>query len=453
MSQPIRTLPNKSVVNAWCMYDWANSVYNLVITTTFFPIYFAGITTAAYGDQIPFLGRRFKASSLYDYTLAVAYLAIVLVLPILSSIADSRGNKKRFMQFFCYLGGLSCIALFWFRGPSPSVLWGITCFVFAAIGYIGSLVFYNAYLPEIAAPEDRDRVSARGYSMGYVGSVILQIVGFGLVLYFSGKGDDTSGPLYTFLLVGIWWIGFAQITFAKLPRVTVSARTDKSVFSAGFLELKDVWNHLRHMAVLKWFLTSFLFYSMGVQTVMLVATLFGAEVLGLPTEKLIITVVVIQLVAIPGSIIMSRLSGIFGNLRVLAGVVLVWVMVCLAAYYVAELREAGHNVEFAFYGLAAAVGLVMGGIQSLSRSTYSKLMPVTKDTASFFSFYDVTEKVAIVCGIFSFGYIGEFFGTKNSVLVLILFFALGFIGLVIARRKEVTVPAEDTAVEAVTVPK
>lgn len=427
---------NTKVINAWCMYDWANSVYNLVITTTFFPIYFAGITKAAYGEStVPLLGRTFKNTSLYDYSLAAAYFIIALALPILSSVADSRGNKKKFMQFFTWLGSAACIGLFWFKGPEPNVGWGVMCFVLAAVGYIGSLVFYNSYLPEIAPPEDRDWVSARGYSMGYAGSVLLQLIGFGLVLYFSAMGDETSGPRYTFLLVGLWWIGFAQFTFARLPESkSQKEKTLRQVLQGGFFELQKVWNQVKQLKLLKWFLVAFFFYSMGVQTVMLAATLFGSQVLGLPTEKLIITVVIIQLVAIPGAMLMSYLSGKSGNLPVLMGVVLFWILVCVSAYEVANLKEANINVEFHFYGLAVAVGLVMGGIQSLSRSTYSKLMPETKDTASFFSFYDVTEKIAIVIGIFSFGYIDEVFGMKNSVLALIVFFVLGFLALLIARK-------------------
>lgn len=430
------TYRNTKVINAWCMYDWANSVYNLVITTTFFPIYFAGITKSAYGENtVPLLGRTFKNTSLYDYSLAAAYFIIALALPILSSVADSRGNKKKFMQFFTWLGSAACIGLFWFKGPEPNVGWGVMCFILAAMGYIGSLVFYNSYLPEIAPPEDRDWISARGYSMGYAGSVLLQLVGFGLVLYFSSMGDETSGPRYTFLLVGLWWIGFAQFTFARLPdSKPAKDKPLREVLRAGFIELQKVWNQVKGLKLLKWFLVAFFFYSMGVQTVMLAATLFGSQVLGLPADKLIITVVIIQLVAIPGAMLMSYLSGKSGNLPVLMGVVLFWILVCVAAYEVANLKEANINVEFHFYGLAVAVGLVMGGIQSLSRSTYSKLMPETKDTASFFSFYDVTEKIAIVIGIFSFGYIDEVFGMKNSVLALIVFFVLGFLALLIARK-------------------
>jgi len=435
-------LNNPKVVKAWCMYDWANSVYNLVITTTFFPIYFLAITKSAYSeDSVPLLGRTFKNSSLYNYALAFAYLAIALLLPILSSIADSQGNKKKFMQFFCYVGGLACIGLFWFEGAN--IDWGITCFIFAVVGYVGSLVFYNSYLPEIAAPEDRDKVSARGFAMGYIGSVIIQIIGLGLVIYFTGKGDNTSGPLYTFLLVGIWWIGFAQITFVKLPpSKPASEKLDLNFLARGFIELGKVIRQIRKLSILKWYLTAFFFYSMGVHTVMLAATIFASKELGLPTDRLIITVVLIQLLAVAGAFLMSRLSGRFGNLPVLMGVVMLWIFLCVAAYGMASMKESGHNVEFYFYGLAMCVGLVMGGIQSLSRSTYSKLMPVTNDTASFFSFYDVAEKVAIVIGIFTFGYIDEILGMKNSVLSLIVFFVLGSGALYITRSKELKLKVE-----------
>jgi len=427
---------SKKVINGWAMYDWANSVYNLVITTTFFPIYFLAATKSAFGENnVPLLGRTFKNSALMEYSTAFAYLLIAVLLPILSSIADTKGNKKNFMQFFCYLGGLSCVGLFWFRGQN--IEWGLLCFILAAIGYIGSLVFYNSYLPEIAAPEDQDRVSAKGFSMGYIGSVILQIIGFALVLYFNKQGDSTSGALFTFLLVGLWWMGFAQITFARLPRSQPSNQQhDMNFLTKGFIELRKVYGQLSHTPILKRFLFAFFFYSMGVQTVMLAASIFGAKLLNLSDTKLIITLVLVQLVAILGAIIMSRLSARLGNLRVLMLVVLFWIVICVAAYFIANAAEQKINVEYYFYAVAVAVGLVMGGIQSLSRSTYSKLMPETKDTASFFSFYDVTEKVAIVIGMFTFGYIDDLIGMKYSVLALIVFFVIGFIGLQMSLQKE-----------------
>lgn len=423
---------SKRVINGWAMYDWANSVYNLVITTTFFPIYFLAVTNGNGTHEVSFLGRKFVNSSLYDYILAVAYLIIALSYPILTSIADTRGKKKNFMRFFCYLGALGSSSLFFFK--SDTLGFGIIGFMLAAMGFVGSLVFYNAFLPEIAAPEDRDRISARGFSFGYIGSVIMQMVGFALVVFMSDQGLATR---ITFLLVGIWWFGFAQITFARLPNAKVKAKAKGNIFKDGFAEIKKVYNQVTHLPVLKRFLRGFFFYSMGVQTVMLAATIFGSKLLKLPDTKLIITVVIIQLVAILGAWGMSRLSAIFGNLKVLLGVIIFWICICLLAFYTAGIVENGYSAEYYFYGLAALVGLVMGGIQSLSRSTYSKLMPETKDTASFFSYYDFTEKVAIVIGIFIFGYIEEITGNmKNSILSLIIFFAIGFFWLFTALQKQ-----------------
>lgn len=424
---------SKKVINGWAMYDWANSVYNLVITTTFFPIYFTEATRDAFkSDMIPFLGRTISNSVLYTYSVAAAYFIISILYPFLTSIADTRGNKKQFMQFFCYIGAIGCSALYLFKGEN--VLWGVAFFMLAAIGYCGSLVFYNSYLPEIAAEQDRDRISARGYAYGYIGSVLLQLIGFGLVIFMDGGGEPVR---ITFLLTGLWWFGFAQLTFRVLPGAPVAPKHTGSLFKESLVEIKKVYQQVKLMPVLKRFLRGFFFYSMGVQTVMLAATLFGSKVLGLTTTKLIATVVIIQLVAILGAWLMSRLSATYGNLKVLMGVVIFWILICVAAYYTAILKDQGVDPEFHFYGLAMAVGLVMGGIQSLSRSTYAKLMPETKDTASFFSYYDLTEKIAIVIGMFSFAYIEELTDDmKQSVLSLIVFFAIGLIWLFSALYKQ-----------------
>ena len=415
---------SKKAVNGWAMYDWANSVYNLVITTTFFPAYYAVVTSLEnYPNGIPFLGRHFINTELKEYVLAFGFLVVAIISPILSSIADYKGNKKNFMKFFCYLGAASCSLLFFF--DKDNVFFGLLCFMLAGIGFYGSQVFYNSYLPEIAAEKDMDRISAKGYTMGYIGSVIMQMIGFGLVMLMP---NDTMPLKITFLLVGIWWIAFAQITFRALPIASKSVRAArKHVLVNGFHELKIVWDQLTHMPVLKRFLAAFFFYSMGVQTVMLVAIDYGIKELKLENAKLIITAVIIQLVAIAGAIGMSRLSARIGNLNVLQLTVVLWIGVCIAGYLM--------QTEMHFYILAALVGLMMGGIQSMSRSTYSKLMPETKDTASFFSFYDVSEKLAIVLGLVSFGVIeGLTKSMRNSILVLIVFFALGLVWLILTAK-------------------
>lgn len=409
---------SKKVITGWAMYDWANSVYNLVITTTFFPAYYAAITSLKnFPNGISFLGRHFVNTELKDYVLAFGFLVIALLSPVLSSMADYRGNKKNFMKFFCYLGAASCSLMYFF--DKDHVTLGLLCFMFAGIGFYGSQVFYNSYLPEIAAEADQDRVSAKGYTYGYIGSVLMQLVGFALVILMP----DNPLPLkITFLLVGIWWVGFAQLTFNSLPINSAAERKEKrNVFTNGFKELKIVWHQLRQMPVLKRYLTAFFFYSMGVQTVMLVAIDFGIKELHLADQKLIITAVIIQLVAIVGAIGMSKLSTKYGNVNVLLFTVLLWIGVCIAGYFI--------TTETHFYIIASLVGLVMGGIQSLSRSTYSKFMPATKDTASFFSFYDVTEKLAIVIGLFTFGFIEGISSIRNSILSLVVFFIIGFIWL------------------------
>ncbi|MEO5646845.1 MAG: MFS transporter [Chitinophagaceae bacterium] len=428
----MQTAPKK-VLNGWAMYDWANSVYNLVITTTFFPVYYTTITSAEpFNGQVTFLGRTFVNTALYSYALAFTYLLVAFTLPILSSIADYKGNKKSFMRFFCTMGAIACSSLVFFTKNNFSI--GILCMMVAAFGFYASLVFYNSYLPEIAAPKDRDRISAKGFTFGYIGSVLMQIIGFAIVVFWDKiplLKDEGDAVRFTFLLVGIWWLGFAQIAFNRLPKGTpaVADPGKKNVFTGGYIELKKVFKQLMSMPVVKRFLIAFFFYNMGVQTVMLAATNFGSKVLNLPSQKLIITIVIIQLVAIGGAHLMAKLSGIFGNFKVLIGVVIFWIGVCVAGYLM--------QTEYQFYALACAVGLVMGGIQALSRSTYSKLMPPTKDTASFFSFYDVTEKVAIVIGLTAFGFIEELTGNmRNSVLSLMVFFALGLIWLIAALVKQ-----------------
>lgn len=416
----------KKVVNAWAMYDWANSAYNLVITSTIFPAYYESMTgdgKEETADTVTFLGREFVNTALYNYALAFAFLVVALVSPLLSSIADYRGNKKSFMAFFFTIGSLACSSLFFYNDTNLGL--GITCMIVACIGYWASLVFYNSFLPEIAAPEDRDRISAKGFAYGYVGSVILQIVCFLFVLKpeWFGIKDATFPARLSFLLVGIWWFAFAQMSLRKLPNsIPAGSEQRMNILTSGYRELQKVWKQLTHIPVLKRFLVSFFFYNMGVQTVMLAATLYGKSELGIPTENLIISILLIQLIAVPGAIIISRLSGKIGNFRALILCVIIWIAICYFGYILP------HKGIYEFYGLAAVVGFVMGGIQALSRSTYSKLMPVTRDTASFFSFFDVTEKIAIVIGMFSFGFINELTGSqRSSVLALIVFFVIGLL--------------------------
>jgi len=428
---------SKKVINGWAMYDWANSVYNLVITSTIFPAYYEAVAKDRVDEAgtayVQFLGREFVNTSLYNYTLATAFLIVAITSPILSSIADYKGNKKSFMNFFLIMGSVACCCLFFFTKGGPLSI-GITCMIIACVGFWGSLVFYNSFLPEIAAPEDRDRVSAKGFAMGYIGSVILQIVCFLFVLKpgWFGMDEGFLPARISFLLVGVWWFGFGQFSLNRLPKsIPAGEQNQRNILTNGYKELGKVWRELMHMPVLKRFLFAFFFYNMGVQTVMLAATLYGKSELQLPTTNLIIAILIIQVIAIPGAYAISKLSSVIGNFKALMVCVVVWIGICIAGYYIPA------KGIYEFYALATVVGFVMGGIQSLSRSTYSKLMPETKDTTSFFSFFDVTEKIAIVIGMFSFGYITELTGSqRSSVLALMVFFVAGLIGLFFALHKQ-----------------
>ena len=421
----MQTAPKK-VINGWAMYDWANSVYNLVITSTIFPAYYEYVTGDKNDntliDKVKIGNFEVSNTALYNYILGIAFVVVAIISPILSSIADYRGNKKQFLRFFCTLGSLSCASLYFF--DENHIYGGLISVIIACIGFWSSLVFYNSYLPEIAAPEDRDRISAKGFMMGYIGSVLLQLICFVFVLKPELFGIELGeASKISFLLVGIWWIGFGWLAIGRLPASKgVEGAHTKNIFTQGYKELHKVWLELKTQPTLKRFLISFFFYNMGVQTVMLAATLYGKSELNIPTNNRILAILIIQVVAIPGAHLMARLASKWGNFNTLMTAVVIWIGGCVMGYYLPR------NSVMPFYTLAVVVGFVMGGIQSVSRSTYSKLMPATHDTTSYFSFYDVTEKIAIVIGMFSFGYINEITGSqRNSVLALTLFFIVGFI--------------------------
>jgi MFS transporter, UMF1 family len=428
--------PNKKLENAWAMYDWANSSYNLVITSTIFPAYYVGVTSHAIAGEpnmVGFFGWKLPNTVLQDYALGLVFLIVALTSPILSSIADYRGNKKVWLRWLSLLGAASCSLLFFFT--PTRIEWGIIFFALAALGYWSSLVFYNSYLPDIVPMEDRDRVSAKGFTYGYIGSVLLQVVCFLIIIkpgwFGLDNGDKTLGPRISFLLVGLWWFGFAQITLNAMPMKSREMRKSRTnLIMNGFRELRKVFEQVSSMPVLKRYLLSFFLYSVGVQTVMLVAAAFAKkEIFPDPKDeaKLLITIILIQLIAIPGAIFMSRLSKKVGNLNVLLFAVIVWVGICIWAYFIRSQNE--------LYVLACIIGLVMGGIQSMSRSTYSKLLPPTEDTTSFFSFYDVSEKIALFIGLFLFGAIEQGTGNiRNSLWALMVFFLLGLLALLYTKR-------------------
>lgn len=427
----MKELPKGSskLLNAWAFYDWANSVYPLVITSAVFPIFYEALFSDR-NHYIAIFGTSIKNSALISFVTALAFLVVAIISPILSGIADYVGNKKSFMRFFCYLGAFSCIGLYWFS--LESIYISLFFYFLGLIGFWGSLVFYNSYLPDIAFPEQQDRISAKGYSLGYIGSVILLVLNLAMIMKPAIFGiSGTSGEAavkamrYSFIMVGIWWIGFSQYSYYYLPKGNLNSNkklTGEFIFN-GFKEFTKVWKQLSHNLTLKRFLGSFFVYNMAVQTVMLVATYFGTQEISWESKSqstmgLIICILLIQFIAIVGALLTSKASAKFGNIPTLKVIIIFWTILCIAAYFI--------TLPLHFYIMASFVGLVMGGIQSLSRSTYSKLLPETEDTASFFSFYDVSEKIGIVIGMCVYGIIDQITGSPRFAIVfLAVFFIIG----------------------------
>jgi len=422
---------SKKLINAWASYDWSNSVYNLIITTAIFPIYYSATTKEAFGGElVQFFGLTIKNSVLYTYAISFSFLMIVFLSPVLSGIADYAGIKKKFMRGFTYLGAMACIGLYFFNGEN--VEYGIACSVIASIGFAGSLVFYNAFLPEIATADRMDNVSAKGFAMGYIGSVILLIINLMIILNpdlfgFTGESNATK---FGFLLVGFWWLGFSQIAFYYLKDRPTGNKINSGVLIKGVQELRKVFAALSQKVVMKRFLISFFIFSMGVHTVMLLAPIFAESEIGFEADQMILLVIILQILAVAGAYFFAFLSRIKGNRFAISSILIIWAVICIFSYLLHE--------KISFYIMGGIIGVVMGAIQSLSRSTYSKLIPTeTIDTASYFSFYDITEKLAIVIGTFVYGYIEQVTGNmRYSMVSMAIFFIIGFIILQTASIKK-----------------
>ncbi len=419
-------LNDKRVITGWIFFDWANSAFALVITVAIFPIYFEAVTD----DTIRFLGMSIDDGTWFAYSLSLAYLIIAAFSPWLSGIADYGGKKLFFLKFFTYLGAISCLCLFFFNGMAQVGIATIA-FVLGMIGFAGGFVFYNSYLPEIVTEDKYDIVSARGFSMGFLGSMILLVACLLIIMFPTQLGfqeDSTLPSRISFLLVGLWWLGFSFIPFTRLPPDPPNA-PQKQLFKKGWEELTKVWKSVKQQSNTKLFLFSFFCYSAGVQTVLYLASTFAAndKSIEFAEFELIAIILLLQLVGIVGAFFFAKLSDWRGNKFSLISMLLIWLAVCVAGYLMSSKLE--------FYIIASAIGMAMGGTQSLSRSTYSKIIPSnTEDTTSYFSFYDVLEKVATVLGTAIFGVVNQLTGSmRMSLLALATFFLAGI--LIMSRVK------------------
>ena len=415
-------LNDKKVENAWAMFDWANSAYALVITTAVFPIYFTVVTD----EQFTFLGMQFKNDELLSFTISFAYLIIALTLPLLSGIADYGGKRMSYMKFFTWMGALGCMSLFFFTGMVDLAI-GLIGFMLAVIGFAGGQIFYNSFLPLIVSPEHYDRVSAKGFSMGYFGSVILLVIILAMITFHSSLGieNELGAMKIGFIMVGLWWIGFAQIPFRRLPQHEGKS-TNENLVSKGFQELKKVFAEIRTQKYTKLFLASFFCYIAAVQTVIAMASVFAKKELNFETDELIQLLLLLQLIGALGAFAFSKLSKWKGNKFSLMTIILIWTLVIIASYFTYSKGQ--------YYGIAMVVGLVMGGVQSMSRSTYSKLIPATEEnSSSYFSFFDVVEKFSISLGLFTFGLVSGIANMRTAILSLIAFLVVSVVLLAMVK--------------------
>lgn len=415
---PQKILVNdRRTINGWAFFDWANSAYSLVISTAIFPIYFIAVTN----DTIDIFGHSIENSALYSFLVSASFIIVALFSPLLGGIADYGDKRMFFMRLFSTIGSIACVFLFFFENHFDIVL-GSIAFGVATIGHASSIIFYDAYLPEIATPDRYDKVSAKGFAFGYVGSVLLLlfIIFMSLKPEVFGMAPDSSLPYRIgFALVGVWWFGFSQITFRRLPKSKMNG-FEAGIVKKGYNEIMAVISELKTKKNIKKFLTAFFFYSAGVQTVIYLATVFAEKELAFESSELIATVLLLQFVAIAGAFSFAWLSKKLGNKRALLVAISIWFCICLVASFVTS--------KTLFYGIAALVGMVLGGVQSLSRSTYSKLLDNDEEElTSYFSFYDVLFYLSVVFGTFAFGIVEQLtHNIRYSVLVLAIFFVIGF---------------------------
>ena len=430
MTQATLIKNNPKTIWSWVMYDWANSSYVLVITSAIFPAYYNQVTRLNGSGVVEVFGIPMENTAVYSINMGLAFGIVAIISPMLSSISDYTGNQKGFMRLFCYLGVLGCTMLFWFEGRDQLYI-GLMGTLLSTVGYSGSIVFYNSYLPAIATKDKQDKVSARGFAFGYIGATILLLINLALIMNQEALGvtDKTFMPRLAFLLTGIWWLGFAQITFAGLPNRIPHKISSTQKLLNSYQELVKIWQNLKRERVLRTFLISFFFYIMGVQTVLFMAGSFGEKEVHLKVTQLIVTILLLQFVGIGGAYLFAWISKKLGNVRSLTLAVIIWIGICIGCYFIVTPMH--------YFIAGGCIGLVMGGIQALSRSTYSKLIPQTGNNAGYFSFYDVCEKVAMMCGLVIWGAMDNLTGSmRTSILSLGVWFSISLVLLVMLGRMQ-----------------
>jgi UMF1 family MFS transporter len=426
---------DKKEIFGWAMYDWANSAFSTTIGTVFLAPYVASLAAEAakpYADGMARLaGIAIAPDSFFPFCISISVGMQVLFLPILGAIADYSHLRKQMMQLFAVLGALATIALFFTTGP---VWWlGGLLYIIANLAFGAALVFYNSYLPDIASPDQRDKVSSYGWAMGYLGGALLLVVNLALYLLHDKIGLATDMAVRINLAsAGLWWLGFSFFTWARLhPRhAAKKLPAGETYVSAGFKQLWGTLKDIRRFPETLKFLLAYFLYNDGIQTVIAVSATFAAAPLlrgGLEIGQSTLTIVIlmIQFMAFFGALLWGRLAGRVGAKRSIIISLVIWAGVVIYAY--GGLRGDTRVVEF--FILGACIAVVMGGSQAISRSLFAQMIPSSRE-AEYYSFYEVSERGTSWIGPLLFGLMNQFFGSlRPAILSLIFFFVMGLIVL------------------------
>jgi len=404
----------------WCMYDWANSAFATVILSAVLPVYFVSLVPEE-GARISFLGFNhiFRASSLWGYAVSCSMLIVAITSPYLGSRADRLSIHRRFLFAYCLFGVLATSFLF-FATPGRYLL-AAFLFICANIGFAGSNVFYNAFLPKLAANHELDRLSSRGFAYGYIGGGIALLLVFGMIQGYSflGFADKGAASRAGFLLTGLWWFLFAVPTYlyVRIPASPIMVNSRHRGIRGYFRIFAEIKKH----PSLLLFLIAFLFYNDGIQTIIVVAAIFAREELGLSQVTILSCFLMIQFVAMPGTLLFGRLAEVSGAKRSLYLALFLFILVTIYAYFM--------NKAWEFWLLGFVIAIILGGSQAVSRSLFSSLIPEGKH-AEFFGFYAISAKFASIFGPLLFALIIDITGSARlSILALTFFFVTGMLVL------------------------
>jgi UMF1 family MFS transporter len=440
-AQPIATDDRREQIG-WYFYDWANSAFSTTVVTVFLGPYLTSVTQAAAdanGLVYP-LGIPVAAGSFFPYMVSLSVLLQVLFLPILGAIADFSQIKKQLMGFFAYVGAFATMGMFFLQGDN--YLLGGALFLTANLAFGAAVVFYNAFLPEIASPERRDAVSSQGWAMGYLGGGLLLLLNLGLFTSAERLGIERGMAVRICLAsAGVWWALFTLIPLFSLKSRRAARRlgAGENYLTAGFRQLAHTFRDMRNYPQTLLFLAGYLLYNDGIQAVIALASVFGVQELGIPEEYLIVTILMIQFVAFGGALAFGRLARRIGVKRAITLSLVIWSGVVIFSYFM----PAG-NVPL-FFGLGAVIALVLGGSQALSRSVFSLMIPKGQE-AEYFSLYEVGERGTSWLAPLFFGLALQFTGSyRVAIISLIVFFIAG---LLVFLRVDIRKAAADVGNQA-----